>query len=102
MRADRTNRPFIEELPLLLEAREMSLRALSRAAGVSDAHLSRVLRKVGYKTPSADLTGRVALALGLPADYFPEYREGVILQTIRGDPSLRDKLYDEIVAERSG
>ncbi|MGZ4391986.1 MAG: helix-turn-helix domain-containing protein [Gaiellaceae bacterium] len=93
--AERTDRAFVDEVPRLLREREMSLRALARLANVSDAHLSRVLRGVGYKTPSGDLTRRVARALDLPADYFPEYREGVVCDRIRRDPHLRDRLYEE-------
>jgi hypothetical protein len=38
-----------------------------------------VLRRVSYKTPSPDLARRVAVALDLPPDYFPEYREGFVI-----------------------
>lgn len=71
----------------------MSVRRLAKDAGVSDAHLSRVLRGVNYKTPSADLTRRVALALKLPEDYFPEYREAFVIDRVRSDALLRERLY---------
>ena len=97
---DRTNRPFVEEVPLLLGDRELSVRALARRAGVTDSHLSRVLRRVSYKTPSGDLARRVAVALDLPADYFPEFREAAVIERIRSDPKLRDALYDQRPPER--
>jgi transcriptional regulator with XRE-family HTH domain len=97
---ERTNRRFIEEVPLLLHERDMSLRALARATGVTDAHLSRVLRQVRHKTPSADLTRRVAVALGLPPDYFPEFREGFVIERVRKDAKLRDRLYGELSRRR--
>jgi len=92
----RTSNPFVVELPRLLEQRHLSIRALARQAGVTDAHLSRVLRRADYKTPSGDLTRRVAVALGLPEDYFPEYREAFVIDTIRNDPELRDRLYGRL------
>ena len=95
-----TDRPFVDELPRLLAEREMSLRALAREVGVTDAHLSRVLRRVEYKTPSADLARRVAVALGLPPDYFPEFREGFVIDWIRSDRALRDELYDRLRKRR--
>lgn len=96
----RTNQPFVVEVPRLLEERGLSIRALAREAGVTDAHLSRVLRQVNYKTPSADLAGRVARALKLPMDYFPEYREGLVLDVLHGDPRLRDELYDRFAKRK--
>jgi len=92
----RTNKRFADELPRLLEERGLSIRTVARAAGVTGAHLSRVLRGVNYKTVSPDLARRVALALDLPEDYFPEQREGVVIQRIRNDPKLRDELYARI------
>ena len=89
----RTTRPFVVEVPRLLEQRGMSLRALARASGVTDAHLSRVLREVNYKSPSGDLARRVAIALGLPGDYFPEFREAYVIDQIKRKPRLRDDLY---------
>jgi hypothetical protein len=66
---------------------------VARAAEVSPGHLSRVLRQRNQKRISRDLAGRVASALDLPKDYFPEYREGQLIQRIRQDPELRDRLY---------
>jgi transcriptional regulator with XRE-family HTH domain len=96
----RTNRPFVEELPRLLREREMSVRALARETGVTDAHLSRVLRQVSYKTPSPDLARRVALALDLPEDYFAEFRAGFVVDAVRRNGRLRDELYDRLRKRR--
>jgi hypothetical protein len=52
-----------------------------------------VLRRAAYKTPSADLTARVAEALDLPRDYFPEFREAVVVDAVQADPELRERLY---------
>lgn len=96
-----SQRPFIEELPEILEERGLSLREIARQAGVDPGHLNRVLRRADYKTPSAKLCERVAVTLGLPADYWPEYREHVIVSRVRADPELRETLYKRITS-RSG
>lgn len=88
-----SDQPFVEVVPRLLEERGMSLRALARAAEVNAGHLSRVLRQRDYKSPSAELTERVALAFELPRDYFPEFREAVVIRRIRSDARLRDEVY---------
>ena len=95
-RARRSNRPFVEELPELLVKGRLSIRAVSRDAGVDPAHLSRVLRKAGGKTASSDLVQRVTAALDLPADYFPEAREAEVIARVRRDARLRDRIYDSL------
>jgi len=101
MAAGRTERSFIEELPALLNERRLSLRALAREVGVTDAHLSRLLRGVGYRTkPSANLAHRVALALELPPDYFREYREALVIEQVKNDPRLREELYDRLTRRK--
>jgi transcriptional regulator with XRE-family HTH domain len=97
--ADQTDTPFIEELPRLLHDRGMSLRALAATIGISDSHLSRVLRRADYKTPSPDLTRKVARALGLPPDYFLEFREAYVIERIRSDPKLRNDLYARLTRD---
>ncbi len=95
--ARRTQRPFAEELPGLLRERQMSIRELARRAGVGDAHLSRLLRGVGYRTkPSKVLAKRVAEALELEPDFFLEYREAVVVEAVRMRPRLREELYNRL------
>ena len=95
--AVRTQRPFAQELPKLLRERQMSIRQLSRQTGVGNAHLSRLLRGVGYRTkPSKELARRVAEALELEPDYFLEYREAVVIEAVRSQPKLREELYDQL------
>ena len=100
--ASQTDTPFIEELPRLLRERGMSVRALARTIGISDSHLSRVLRRTDYKTPSPDLTRRAALALRLPPDYFPEFREAYVMERLKSDPKLRNDLYARLTRKRGG
>ena len=92
----RTTRPFTEELPDLLQERELSLRALARVVGVGDDHLSRVLRGDRNKKATGDLTRRVAVALGLPEDYFPEARLEFIAAHLGEHPALRDRVYHQL------
>jgi transcriptional regulator with XRE-family HTH domain len=82
-------------LPRLLEARGLSIRRLADSMDIDPTHLSRVVRSAG-KVPSRELARRAALALELPYDYFPEYREAVVVERIRRNPAFRDDLYDEL------
>ena len=91
-----TDRRFVDEVPRLLEARRMSIRQLARLAGVTDAHLSRVLRGADYKSVSESLARRVAISLELPEDYFPEVREAVVIERVRRDGRFRDELYQRL------
>lgn len=88
-----TEEPFVEAVPRLLKEHGLSLRALAREAGVSHSFLSRVLRERDYKRAGPELARRTAIALDLPADYFAEYREGVVIDEIRRNPRLRNDLY---------
>ena len=100
-----TDTAFADEVPLLLKRRGMSLRALAKQIGVSDSYLSRVVRRANYKTPSPELTRRVARVFGLPDDYFPEFREASVIERIRSEPQLRNSLYSRLGKEpepRSG
>jgi len=94
--------PFTEEFPRLLGDRGLSLRAAARLAGVGPGHLSRALRGADGKTPGPQLIERLAVALGLPEDYFPEVREARVLSAVRADAALRDRLYFELHPDRRG
>ena len=96
----RTSRALADELPRLLEERGLTLRGLARLAGVDHAHLSRVLRHQPGKRPSADLARRIAQALELPEDFFPEAREGLVVEHVRRNPKLRDELYDRLAPQK--
>jgi len=98
--ATQTNRPFVVEVPRLLQERGWSIRELARRSDVTDAHLSRVLRRANYKTPSGELARRVAVALGLPDDYFLEFREAFVIDAVRQSPRLREDLYRQLRKRR--
>ena len=78
----------------LLAERGLSTNRLASEVGVSQSHLSRVLRGADAKSVNGELAERVAVALGLPADWFPEAREARLIELIRADGKLRDQLYD--------
>lgn len=99
MEPRRTSSHLADELPRLLKDNGLTLRGLARAAGVDHGHLSRVLRHERGKTAGPDLAGRVAEALGLPRDFFPEYRESAVIDRLRRDGDLRDELYDRLESE---
>jgi hypothetical protein len=92
MATKRTNRPLREELARLIEARR--LRAVARDIGVNDTLLWRVAKEM--QTPSGELARQVAVALGHPDDYFPEFRLAFVLQHLGDHPRLRDRLYDQL------
>jgi transcriptional regulator with XRE-family HTH domain len=88
--------PFADELPRLLAERGISVREVARRVDVDDAHLNRVLRGTHSKRITPQLASRIALSLGLNEDYFGETREGAVIEAIRRDPDLRDRIYDEL------
>ena len=104
MPPNRTNTAFADEVPRLLEERGWSMRRLALEAGVERGYLWKVIRRRGYKTPSARMAEAVASALGLPHD-FPEYREGVAVGHVkRESPTFRDEIFDRLPSaqRRSG
>jgi transcriptional regulator with XRE-family HTH domain len=94
-----SDRPFVEELPDLLAERGLSQRKLAQLVDLNPSHLSRVLRGADRTRPSTDLIRRIARALDLPAGYFPELREAAVVERLRTDPELRDKLYKRLQIE---
>lgn len=89
----RTQERINHSLPPLLAERGMSHRALARTIGVNQSHLSRVLAENPKLPPSRQLCADIAEALGLPRDYFVEYREAAAIEAIRTDASLRERIY---------
>jgi transcriptional regulator with XRE-family HTH domain len=88
---------FGEIIRTLLDERGWTQRMLAEAASVDPAHISRIVRSRGKRRPSPDLVARVADALCLPREYFPEYREWLVVTAVQSDPALRDRLYSRVV-----
>ena len=94
-----TDVPFGVELPRLLVERGLSQRKLAQMIDVNPSHLSRVLR--GDEThPSTDLIRRITLALDLHSGYFPELREAAVIEGVKSDPKLRDRLYKRLELDK--
>lgn len=89
-----------EALPRLLDEHGLSMRELARRADVDQSHLSRLSAGPSGGLASGSLAERVAEALGLPSDYFPEARRSRLLEAIDRDSDLRDKLYDRYGSKR--
>jgi len=96
-----STRAFAEEVPRLLAERGLSQRKLAQMIDLNPSHLSRVLRGADRTHPSTDLIRRIAEALDLPPEYFPELREAAVLERIKSDPELRDQLYKQLEADTS-
>jgi transcriptional regulator with XRE-family HTH domain len=88
------SRPLYEELPGILEERGMSVRALARSLQISDSHLTRILG--GTKQPTPELARRIADVLQLPSGFFIEDREGTVIEAVRTNPRLRDRIYRQL------
>lgn len=97
-KAERSVLPITQGLPGLLASHDpkMSVLQLAKAAAVSASHLSRALRETDGKTVGADLAARIAAALGKPHDFFPEYRRATVIEALRDDQALCDRIYDEL------
>jgi len=96
----RTNEPFGPAVLTVMQARQIGVRFLARAAGVSAGHMSRVLREVDGKRPSRDLIDRVTEVLELPEGYFVEQRRSRIVRLLEADSGLIDQL--EAAVTRAG
>jgi transcriptional regulator with XRE-family HTH domain len=95
----RTTQPLPDELRRLVDEHGVSLRAVAEAIGVNQSYLSRILGPKGRKssrTASAGVAEAIAGYFGLPADYFGEYREAVVMDAVAADPKLRDRVYDSL------
>ena len=88
---------LLEQLPTLMKERGLSTNRLAGMVGVSQSHLSRVLTGARQKTVGGELAARIAAALELPEDWFPETRQQRVMERLKADPELCDRLYDEVL-----
>ena len=96
----RSEAPFVEEVPILMREKDVSLNQLAAMVGVNYSHLWRVIGRKDNKKVTGDLAERVAVAFELPSDWFPETRQARLFDLLRNDGDLRDRLYDEFVNPR--
>jgi transcriptional regulator with XRE-family HTH domain len=92
-----TNEHFRDAVVELMEERGWSQRELSAEVGVDPAHICRLLRRGSSRRATPEMLVRVARAFGVRPEYFSEYREWQVLEAVRTDPSLRERLYAGIV-----
>jgi transcriptional regulator with XRE-family HTH domain len=81
-------------LPEMLRERGLSYRQFAKEIDFEQAYLSRTIN--GERSPSKKFLEAVSRALSLPDDYFPEYRQHVVIEAIKKDARLRDKIYDSL------
>ena len=93
-RADRTQTSIRRALPKLLAAQGLSQREFAARIGFPQSYLSRTLS--AERSPSKRFLEAAARGLGLPKDYFPEYRQHVVIDALKRRPALRDKIYDSL------
>ena len=84
-----------------MRERGLSTNRLAGIVGVSQSHLSRVLTGARQKTVGGDLAARIAIALELPEDWFPETRQQRLMERLKADSELCDRLYDEVLKNAS-
>jgi transcriptional regulator with XRE-family HTH domain len=87
----RAQDPYRDLVPQLLAEHQMTQRKLADHIGVNRSYLTFVLQ--GRRAPSRRLLEGTATAFGLPADFFREYREAIVIEEIKADPSLLDSVY---------
>jgi transcriptional regulator with XRE-family HTH domain len=97
----RSQVPLVDQLPTLMKERGLSTNRLAGMVRVSQSHLSRVLTGARRKTVGGELAARIAIALELPEDWFPETRQQRLMERLKADAELRDRLYDEMLKTAS-
>lgn len=90
-------RRLADELPAILSERQISLRILASKLGLDHSFLSRAVRGADGKVLTPDLVRRIADELALPPEHFVEVREALVIERIRADGELRDRLYDDLI-----
>lgn len=98
--AARTTKRIEEELPRLLAERRTSLRWLAQQVGVQQSHLSRILGVEPRRRATKKIAADIAVALGLPSDYFAEYRRAVVVDAMEEDPAIGDPIYNRLKRRR--
>jgi plasmid maintenance system antidote protein VapI len=93
--SDQSFRDAVEEL---LCERGWSQRELAATVGVDPAHISRLLKRGSCLRATPQLMARVARALEVEPAFFAEYREWCVLEEVRRNPSLRERLFARVVA----
>lgn len=91
-----TDLPLAEAVAELLAGEERSLRWLAGETGISVSHLSRILRGAEGKRATIDQIEQIATALAVAPGYFVEVREALVIERVRVDAALRERLYKRL------
>ena len=89
----RSDQAFRDAVAELLYERGWSQRDLSAIVGVDPAHISRLLKRGSRLRATPQLMARVARAFEVDPEFFVEYREWCVLEAVRRNPTLRERLY---------
>jgi transcriptional regulator with XRE-family HTH domain len=82
----------------LLKSQEKprSLRWLAREMDREVSFLSRALRGADGKAASPALLSEIAATLRVDADWFAGVREAKVIESVREDSQLRERLFEEL------
>jgi transcriptional regulator with XRE-family HTH domain len=94
--------PFGEALSELLTARQMGLRVLGRAVGMSHGYLSDVISGKEQPNMPAETMDRIAEALGVRGVYFRERRAAEVLEDLRSNPAALARTWAALQERRRG
>jgi transcriptional regulator with XRE-family HTH domain len=97
---ERSHETVALALANLMKKRGITQAELCRATGLDHGTISRYLsgrRGTNLDSRGAKALGKVALVLGVDAEYFCEYRAFRIRAITVADPGLMDDFYDLIV-----
>jgi plasmid maintenance system antidote protein VapI len=91
--SEQSDRSFRDAVAELMDEREWSQRDLSAVVGVDPAHISRLLKRGSRLRATPQLMVRVARAFEVEPEHFVEFREWCVLEAVRRNPPLRERLY---------
>ena len=96
MATKRTDNSFGDSWRALFEENGWTQKGVAIEVGIDPSFFSKALRQKDYKRLNADWIAGISEMADLPRDYFPEVREAAVVDAIRSDPKLRDRLFDEL------
>lgn len=94
--ANRCQRSFSEAAQEFLAEHGWSESEAARRIGLDRSFFHKALHSQDYKRLAPEHIAALSEAAGLPRDYFPEVREAAVLEAVRADPELRDRLFEEL------
>lgn len=99
MPAARSQIRFSDSWRELFKEKGWTQKHVAVTAGIDPSFFSKALRGEGYKKLNADWIAAISEMAGLPRDFYPEVREDAVVEAVRCDPALRDRLFAELDLE---